>query len=490
MSASESGHRLFQVFEILEQIFEHVSVSDPVKGPMTVSQVSQNWREISLKSSSIWSNVTVRLESLDTSSRHTLALVYFERSRKAPITLTVSATRRFRDEEKMRLLQPHAWRFRSISLQIKLEASTDSESLVNLIWFQLNTGMQMPLLEAFSTVTTIKNTGFSIRRNIDTIDGNIKYIPPVIVTSDGNVVDWALWNPTGLTALFLDTTHILEVDRPDMDEIYHILATTCQTLQCFEYQGYISSINNAGANTRTRLAFPDLHSLAILCHENMVPLLEFLIIPALESLVLRDFKVSPAAATPAIHGSTLLDLDERTDPYGLYQAIQQWSSITHLEIYGVDNLPSDNSSLTPDLRNYVQSLNQLTSLVLYGIGMATSIAKTLFKEKPQALLPKLSHFLLGITEMSSDDHLLNFLLTRQLHDLPRLKKLSINEGYFRHLQAIDLKFKPVGLSNLVYMDVLLDSSHDIFVFADPEAGKFIPMEEENLLERCLYEIIT
>ena len=210
MPASATGSDL--ISDVLIQIFEHVSVGDPLKGPMSLSQVSLHWREVALGSSSIWSNVTVRLDTRATGSsesrQHTLALAYLERSHEASIALTISATRPFRDEEKMTLLQPHAWRFRSISLHIKLEASTDSESLVNLIWFQLNTGMQMPLLEAFGT--TLNNTGFSIRRNIDTtIDGN-KLIPPVIVTSDGSVVDWALWNPTGLTALFLDTVHILE----------------------------------------------------------------------------------------------------------------------------------------------------------------------------------------------------------------------------------------------------------------------------------------
>ena len=209
-----------------------------------------------------------------------------------------------------------------------------------------------------------------------------------------------------------------------------------------------------------------------------------MIIPALETLVLRDFKVSPAS-TPAFHG-TLMDSDQRTDLYGLYQAIKGWTSISRLEIYGiqVDSLPvpSNESSL---MLSYLESLKELTTLKLYGIGIATLIAASLFKEKPQPLLPKLSDFLLGTTEMSSDDsdHLFNFLLNRQIHDLPRLKKLSINYGYFGHLRVIDSNFKPVGFSNLDYRDILLDSSHDIFLFKDPEVGKFIPIEKENLLER-------
>ena len=478
-----SASGLFRVFEILVQIFEHVSVSDPAKGPIYVSQVSQFWRGVALKSPSIWSNVTVRLDTGTTGSaqRHTssLALLHFERSQEAPISLTVDATRRFKSEEKMELLQPNADRICSESLKIKASEG----SLADLLWLDIM-DMKMPRLEDFSTI--VENTlRIGISRKTNTINKNMKIIPPVSVIGTNRdlvVIRWAMWNPVGLTILSLDTTHIQDI--PDMDDIYFALATTCQTLQQLTYQGYICSINYE-ANTRpgTRLAFPNLHSLTVLCHENMVPLLTIMTIPALDSLVLRDFKVSPA--TPAIH-ATLMDSDQRADLYDLYQAIKPWTSISRLEIYGVqvDDLPQA-SNESSDLLNYLGSLDNLSSLAIYGShgGIATLIADALFKtEKPRILLPKLSRLLLGVTEMSSNDHLFHFLLARQLNELPRLKKLSINEGYFRHLRVIDLNFE-LGLSNLDYMDVLLDSSDDIFIFPDPEANKFIPIEEENLLER-------
>jgi hypothetical protein len=112
--------------------------------------------------------------------------------------------------------------------------------------------------------------------------------------------------------------------------------------------------------------------------------------------------------------------------------------------------------------------------VLYGIGAATSIAYTLFMHDPtenlKPLLPKLSRLLLGtgINEMSPSNDLCNYFMARQRHQLPRLEKLSINLGYVQHLRDLNR------------IDILWDSSNNIFVFADPEVGKYIPIEEERL----------
>jgi hypothetical protein len=154
----------------------------------------------------------------------------------------------------------------------------------------------------------------------------------------------------------------------------------------------------------------------------------------------------------------------------LFQAIKQWTSITQLRIFGIDDLPSDDIFPPPDLLNYIKSLTQLSSLVLYGIGAATSIAYTLFMHDPteKPLLPKLSRLLIGINEMSPSDDLCNYVIDRQRHQLPRLEKLSINLGYVQHLRDLNR------------IDILWDSSDDIFVFADPEVGKYIPFEEERL----------
>ena len=424
---------------------------------MSVSQVSQVWRMVALHSPSLWCNITIQLDTI--SQKHLLALAYFKRSQNVPITLTIHATRHFKSWEKTKLLLPYSHRFHSVHVK----ASTGC--LANLLWMEIN--MPMPLLEAFDTV--ISNTSrISINRNVATIDQNLHIIPPV---RHLNVVHWDLWNPTGLTALTLDTTRLW--NKPDLNGIYCALAATCHTLQHFEYQGLVACIDDE-VNTRTRLVFPALRSLAVLCHDDMVPLLKLMIIPHLDSLSLRNFMVYPAIPTiPVIEPIDIAELTITFDPDGLFQVLKQWTSITQLKIFGIDDLPPEDLSPPPELLRYIKSLNQLSSLVLYGIGAATSIAYTIFMHDPTdepPLLPKLSRFLLAILEMSPYDDLSHYLITRQRHQLPRLQKLSINLAYIGHLR------------NLNRLDILRDSSDEIFAFADPEVGEFIPIKEEKILE--------
>lgn len=444
-------------FDVLWYLFGYVHISDPHRSPMSVSQVSQHWRLVALHSPFIWCNITIRLYT--NSQQHLLALARFQRSQNVPITLGIHATRHFNSWEKDALLLPYAHRFRF--LHVKASAG----SLANLLWMAMN--MPMPRLETFDTI--ISNASrLSITRKIVTIDENASIIPPVC---HHHLVDWASWDITGLTTLTLDTTRLW--NKPDLDGIYHALATTCNTLQHFEYQGFAPRVNDTEVDTRLPLEFPVLRSLTVLCRDNMVSLLRLMIIPALDSLTLRDFMIYPTSAV-----TDPIDIDELIlffNPDGLLQVIKQWTSITHLDISGIDDLLSDDLS-PPELLNYIKSLNQLSSLVLYGIGAATSIAYTLFMHDltEQPLLPKLSYFLLGINDVSPDDDLCDYLVARQHHKLPRLQRLSLNMDYVRHLDELGR------------IELLLDASDNIFVFADPDVGKYIPIKEVNLREFGLY----
>ena len=451
-----ASQRLYS--DVLWYLFGYVCLIDPL-GSMSVSQVSRLWRGVALFSPFIWCNITIQLNIATTSQKHLLASAYFKRSKNHPITLTIHATRPFETWEKKELLQPHAHRLSS------LHVIASAGHLANLLWMEIN--MPMPRLEVFDTVIS-NYSRISFRRNMATINENLNIIPPVCHL---NVVHWNFWNPTGLTALTLDTTRLW--NRPDLDGIYYALAATCHTLQHFEYQGRVACFDNE-ENTRTCLVFPALRSLAVLCHDDMVPLLKLMVIPALDSLSLRDFMVYPAIPTNLV--TEPIDIDELTitfDPDGLFRVIKQWTSIAHLEIIGIGNLFSDDLSPPPELLRYLKSLNQLSSLVLYGIGAATSIAYTLFMHDPseEPLLPKLSHFLLAIVEMSPCDDLSQYLITRQRHHLPRLQKISMNFDYILHL------------SNLNRIDILWDSCDELSIFADPEFGKHIPVKVVNLFEK-------
>ena len=76
----------------------------------------------------------------------------------------------------------------------------------------------------------------------------------------------------------------LLVEQADFDDNYHILATTCHTLQRYHYLGLIFSIDDTGVN-RNHLEFPELRSLAIFCNDDMVPLLRPLAHTAISSWI-------------------------------------------------------------------------------------------------------------------------------------------------------------------------------------------------------------
>ena len=437
--------------DVLWHIFEYAATSDALRGPTTISHVCRLWRLLALDSPFIWSSITIRLNTATISQNHLLQLDhFFKRSQNVPVNLTILATRIFEVQEKNELLRPNADRFRSLYIK------ASDGSVANLLWMQLD--MRMPRLEKFDTI--IADTSHVSTTATLALEETNKIIPPV---SSDSLVCWELWSPRGLTTLTLETVGLW--NKPDLDDIYHLLATTCHTLQHFEYLGAISSIDDAQLN-RNHLNFSELCSLSISCDDNMVPLIQLMIIPQLKSLTLRDFVAHPAA-TPA--AELMADIDNDTvmfDPDDVFQVIKQWTTVSRLEIYGIDE-PFDDLSQRPELSEYLESLNDLSSLVLYGIGAATSVAYTLFmNEKP--LLPNLSRFLLAISPNTGND-LCDYLIMRQRHRLSHLQKLSINFGYFRQL------------SNLNRMGVLWESSDNIFVIADPEVGKFIPIEEERLL---------
>lgn len=75
---------------------------------------------------------------------------------------------------------------------------------------------------------------------------------------------------------------------------------------------------------RSPLEFPELRSLTVLCNDDMVPFLQLMIIPTLDSLMIHDFLTYPTT-TPATSPATdEMDVDHFTfDPNDLFVVIKQ-----------------------------------------------------------------------------------------------------------------------------------------------------------------------
>ena len=83
-------------------------------------------------------------------------------------------------------------------------------------------------LEAFeSIISNSSRICIRVNRNTATVDETVNIFPSVS-SSIRHPVCWDLWNPTGLTALTLDTIRFL--NKANLDDIYNALPSTCHAI--------------------------------------------------------------------------------------------------------------------------------------------------------------------------------------------------------------------------------------------------------------------
>ena len=83
-------------------------------------------------------------------------------------------------------------------------------------------------LEAFeSIISNSSRICIRVNRNTATVDETVNIFPSVS-SSTRHPVCWDLWNPTGLTALTLDTIRFL--NKANLDDIYNALPSTCHAI--------------------------------------------------------------------------------------------------------------------------------------------------------------------------------------------------------------------------------------------------------------------
>ena len=144
--------------------------------------------------------------------------------------------------------------------------------------------MPFPSLEVFETEIS-RSSRVILNKKPEIATDDSENIPNV--TNRGMSLVGFQWFQT-LGPLEVNQTHgpnigdSLLVEQADFDDNYHILATTCHTLQRYHYLGLIFSIDDTRVN-RNPLEFPELRSLAVFCNDDMVPLLRPLANTAISS---------------------------------------------------------------------------------------------------------------------------------------------------------------------------------------------------------------
>ncbi|KIM44255.1 hypothetical protein M413DRAFT_378061 [Hebeloma cylindrosporum] len=342
--------------DILYYIFGFVMIDDGDKGPTTISHVCRRWRIAALEAPILWTNITMRM--YDLSQVHNLALSRFERSGTRPLDITIHCTRNICDQERKKLIFPHADRIR------RLVVYSTGGLLAEDIWAQLN--VHMPLLESFDT-HILPDSRFYAVRQVTSPEDPTYLIPFSLPTI---AFDWWHWIPVGLTSLTLESrsfsTHI------PMFPLYTILSDNAATLQHFAYEGLTPLLGEG--YFCPPIQYRQLRSLYLSYFDDVLPLLELFQSANLHSLTLRNYITCPSRSTSRDDGDQgLPELLFATSPDQLLEALARWSgSLRELEIYGIDDLPEEQSV------RYLRTLVHLERLYLYGRGGAERLAQILF----------------------------------------------------------------------------------------------------------------
>lgn len=376
------------------------------KGPTTISHLCHSWRAASLQTPFLWTKITMRMYYY--SQVYELVISRFERSGKRPLDITIHCMRNIRNQEKERLIFPHAHRIRRLVVH-----SIGGGLLAKDIWAQLN--VHMPLLESFDT-HILPDSRFCAMREVTSPDDLTSLIP---FTSPTMPLDWVHWNPVGLTSLMLESqsfsSHI------PMFALYTILSSNASTLQHFTYEGLTPVLD--ADDYCPPIQFPQLHTLYLSYFDDIIPLLALFESPNLRSLTLRNFIACPSSPTTFDDDDQVLpDHLFATAPDQLLESLGRWSGILReLEIYGIDDVPEEQTAL------YLRSLEHLETLYLYGRGGAERFAEILFSQDAEdgfeaPLLPMLTCLLCTAQNHGERFDLQDYLSIRQRQKLPRLEK--------------------------------------------------------------------
>ena len=445
-------------YDVLWYMFGFILADDVSGAPTTISHLCRSWRLASLQTPFLWSHITMIL-GCDINQKNELAQSRFERAASHPIDLTIRAWRHFSDAEKSQLIHPNAHRLRRLTIE-----SFVGEFSLPLLWEAFP--RRMPLLEEFYGVCLPGTRVHVVRKPARSsnsqefaslIPFGIKDLNPqrlFFMNSD-------LYSPQNLTTLALAPTGLFH--QPTLSDIHRILSSTASTLKYFEYEGLTPVCLCEDTKFRP-IELPNLYSISIGYSDDVIPFLSFFKAPGLKRLDLLNFTDRPTTpVNPRPHGRQV-----PTNSQKLLRLISEWKSLHHLGLFAIGALPR-NATL-----QYIQSLDSLESLVLYGGGVRGgggpySFAKVLFCEDTSKaiLLPNLKNLL--YTAAHDEPHLLRFLRARNTQNLGPLDNLVVD---------IDPKFLDhcSGHLSLEDLDVLKSGARVLKLFSPSHRQSYVLVE--------------
>jgi len=440
-------------YDVLWYLFGFILADDVSAAPTTISHLSRSWRLAALQTPFLWSHITMILGK-DINQKHELAQSRFERAANHPIDLIIRTERHFSDAEKSQLILPNAHRLRRLTIESLL-----GQFSLPLLWEAFP--RRMPLLEEFYGVCPPETRVHIIRKpskpsgpqeTVPLIPFGLKNLNPDRLF----FTNFDLYCPQNLTTFALAPTGLFH--QPTLSDFHRILSSTASTLQSFEYEG-LTPVRLCKETKFQPIEFPNLYSISIGYSDDIIPFLSLFKAPGLKRLDLLNFVDHPT--TPV--NSRTYGRQIPTDPRRLLRLISEWKLLHHLGIFAIGALPR-NQTL-----QYIQSLDSLESLVLYGGGGAYSFAKALFSPNTtgEILLPNLKNLL--YTAANDVPRLLGFLEARKAHNLGPLdclvvdfdpKILDHRAGHFSLEDRDTLK------SGARFLKLFNPPSHQSYVFVE------------------------
>jgi len=248
-----------------------------------------------------------------------------------------------------------------------------------------------------------------------------------------------------------------------------LYSSNAGTLQHFAYEGLTPVLD--ADDYCPSIQFPQLHSLYLSYLDDVIPLLALFEPPNRRSLTLRNFIACPSRPTTFDDDDqTLPDHLFATAPDQLLESLGRWSSsLRELEMYGIDDVPEEQTAL------YLRSLEHLETLYLYGRGGAERFAEILFSQGVEdgfeaPLLPKLTCLLCTAQNHHERLDLQAYLSIRTRQKLPRLEILILNINPYSFLLAA------VGS-----LDFLKDASIVLKAVSNPVQFQGVLLEERIMI---------
>lgn len=429
------------------------------RAPLNLAYVCQSWQQVALNTPSLWKYPKMNCKRLggQRGQKDSLVERFFQRSQGTLVTFELTSCRPLMANE-MLLIAQYARYVSSFTVNL------NSFRLASHIFKSLKV-VGFPNLEGFDCRFPDDDESFSFvwRKN-----DFLFRLPPV----QGDLIQWINWvPPTTMTSVsfhFVDSRI-----RPPLREVRSILTSNCATLRHLEYQGF-APLPDYEPSFTTAVDFPALQTLEIGYVDAIVPFLDSIIqsTPALYSFSLRNVLTRPKTS----HKRKGIDPPEPFYPFtdvprllSLLSTKQRLGNVREFSLFGI-NLPPAQSELNlTDSRLLFGAMPFSENLTLYGIHPDFSRALYDYKSKPgcpslvRPRCPNLKR--LVVTDCT---YLAQFLRRRKEWGYPRLEKLVLTDECY---QAMTLQEE---------VDVLADSSKEIFLIDNLKICEFTSMEERRL----------